>query len=238
MFSPSCKVCNSTSISYIQHKVYRCNQCSHTFIEYQNDGILYHKELYRKPGHDGTRGRGEIEDGVFTEAFHSRRINISKKRDELIRHLYPECASLLDVGAGGGTFAELVKTNFNVTEVTEVSDLCVNNLKKSDLKVYHGSFTKINFDRSYDLVTCWHVLEHVEHLDEFLKKAVEVTNKYLIVEVPVNRRLRNPDTEFDGHFHYFSKDSFLKFFSNNFDILYLGDGVQMPCLFSIMKIKK
>lgn len=233
----SCKVCNSSSLKIVSHKVYKCTNCEHIFVSYSDDGILFHKELYRKPGHDGVRGNNEVVNGMFTDTFHSRRKLICEKRSTLIEHLYKECDSLLDIGAGGGTFVNLVKKNFNEVEVTEVSDLCVNNLQKNDYKVHHGPFTKMSLGKTYDLVTCWHVLEHVENLDDFLKKVIEVTGKYLVIEVPIKRRLRNPDKDFDGHFHYFSEKSFRLLFEKNFEIVRLGNGVQMPCLFSILKKK-
>lgn len=232
-----CKVCNSENNNLIQHKVYKCQDCKHTFINYTQDGILFHKELYRKPGHDGQRGNNEVKEGKFTQEFHNRRIPICNNRNKKIEHLYSECDSILDIGAGGGTFLNSIKDKFSLVEGTEVSDLCADNLKDLGYTIYHGAFTKMDIGKVYDLVTCWHVLEHVEDLSEYVEKVRKVTGKYLVIEVPTNRRLRNPDTEFDGHFHYFSKESLTKLFESDFDIEYLGDGVQKPCLLAIFKKK-
>jgi len=232
-----CKVCNSSDNILIQHKVYKCNNCKHIFINYTNDGILYHKELYRKPGQDGTRGDNEVLDGKFTEEFHRRRKGICEKRIDKIKNYLLECDSLLDIGAGGGTFLNMAKEYVLEYEATEVSDLCAYNLTEYGYKVHHGAFTKMNLDKSFELVTCWHVLEHVDDLPAFLEKAIKVTEKYLIIEVPVNRRLRNPDIEFDGHFHYFSKESITKLFENDFNFLYLGEGIQNPALLCILQKK-
>lgn len=233
----NCKVCNSSNNNLIQHKVYKCNECNHTFINYTDDGILYHKELYRKPGQDGTRGNNEVQDGKFTQEFHNRRKTICEKRINKTKEYLLECDSLLDIGAGGGTFLNMAKNYVLEYEATEVSDLCASNLTEYGYKVHHGAFTKMDINRSFDLVTCWHVLEHVEDLPSFLDKAVKVTDKYLIIEVPTNRRLRNPDVNFDGHFHYFSKESISLLFEKHFNFLYLGEGIQNPALLCILQKK-
>lgn len=232
-----CKVCNSENNPLVQHKIYKCKDCGHTFINYTNDGILFHKELYRKPGHDGTRGDGEVVDGKFTVAFHNRRKGICENRIKKIEQLIPESNSLLDIGAGGGTFLNMIKDRIEDVEGTEVSDLCAANLNDAGYKVYHGAFTEMDIDRTYDLVTCWHVLEHVEDLEAYVKRVKTVVGKYLVIEVPINRRLRNPDEGFDGHFHYFSRKSITKLFENDFNFLYLGEGIQNPALLCILQKK-
>jgi len=225
-----CKICNSDNNPEIKHKVYKCSDCGHVYVNYTGDGIYYHKTLYRTQGQEGTRGDNEVVDGKFTQAFHDRRIPICEKRIEYIKEYFDTCDSILDIGAGGGTFLNMVKDNFTVVEGTEVSDLCAENLTNKGYTVYHGAFTQMNINRSYDLVTCWHVLEHIQDIKQFPKKAYDVTNKHLVLEVPTNRGLRNPDENFDGHFQYFSEKSMRILFEDLFDITYIGPGVQRPCL--------
>lgn len=230
-----CVVCNG-KMNLIQYKVYKCSECQHTYIAYDGDGLHYHKVLYRSKGHDGTRTPGEIVDGKFTDKFHQKRLDICKRRMNFIDPFIDEIDSILDIGAGGGTFLNLIKDKVSLAEGTEISDVCNDNLLNDGYKVYHGAFTQMDIEKTYDLVTCWHVLEHIQNLSSFPQKLLEVTKKYAILEVPVNRRLRNPDTNFDGHFHYFSKQSLTVLFQDYFDIEYIKDGVQMPSL--IVKLNK
>lgn len=232
-----CQVCHSENNPLIQHKVYKCNECFHTFINYTEDGIQYHKTLYRKPEQEGNRGSNEVVDGKFTDEFHNRRKHICLNRIQAIKDISGECSTLLDIGAGGGTFLNLVKDQFKTVEATEVSDLCVDNLTREGYKVHHGAFTEMSLNKVYDLVTCWHVLEHIEDLHTYVQKVKLVVGKYLVIEVPINRRLRNPDTAFDGHFHYFSENSIKKLFDNDFNFLYLGKGIQNPALLCILQKK-
>ena len=225
----ACIICGGET-ERIQYKVDRCRDCNHTYIRYDGDGIHYHKSLYRGKGQEGRRDQSEVINGVFTDTFHIKRDNICKKRIEYLNPILDEVNSLLDIGAGGGTFLNLIKDRINEVEGTEVSDICNENLTRDGYKVYHGAFTQMDIDKSYDLVTCWHVLEHIENLKGFAKKAYDCTNKYLVLEVPINRRLRNPDKEFDGHFHYFSEESLAKLFEEYFDVDFIIPGVQQPCL--------
>lgn len=229
----ACIICGGDT-EIVQYKVDRCKVCNHTYIRYDGDGIHYHKSLYRGKGQEGRRDRNasqsEVEGDKFTEFFHQKRHNICERRIEFLEPILGEINSLLDIGAGGGTFLNMIKDRVGLVEGTEVSDICNKNLTEAGYKVYHGAFTQMDIEKSYDLVTCWHVLEHIENLKDFPKRAYDCTNKYLVLEVPINRRLRNPDTEFDGHFHYFSEQSLTKLFEDYFDVDFIIPGVQQPCL--------
>lgn len=232
-----CRVCN-TEINKIGHKQYKCPNCLHTYIDYKEDGLTYHKELYRK-GREGTRGGGEVRDGKFTKEFHARRQPIVNKRIKSMHEYAPDYISVLDIGAGGGTFVNALKYRTANIEVQEVSDLCANNLRDNSFKVHHGNFSEINYNKKYDLVTCWHVLEHIQDLQAFKTKLVEISKKYVVIEVPVSRNLRNPDKDWDGHFHYFSGRSMRELFEDEFETIYIGTekAIQKPALLYIAKKK-
>ena len=232
-----CKICNSDNNPEVKHKAYKCSDCGHVYINYTGDGIHYHKVLYRADGQEGSRGSGEVVDGKFTDKFHDRRNGICDNRVKFLSEYFGNVNSLLDIGAGGGTFLSKVKDKIDLVEGTEVSDICVENLTNDGYTVYHGAFTKMDIEKSYDLVTCWHVLEHVQDIQSFPSKAHKVTNKHLILEVPINRSLRNPDVNFDGHFHYFTEKSMRILFEDLFEITYIGPGVQKPCLL-VKMVKK
>jgi len=235
MSQKNCLICNSSNNPLIKHKTYKCNECGHVFLNYTGDGLLYHKELYRKGSNEGSRGGGEVKEGRFTNKFHERRNEICNKRVAAIEPYLQECKSLLDVGAGGGTFLNKLRGRIDELEATEISDLCVDNLRKDGYVTYHGAFTHMDLPKKYDVVTSWHVLEHVENVKEFPVKAHNVTGKYLIIEVPINRTLRNPDHNFDGHFHYFTKKSLELLFKDHFHILDIRGGIQAPALLAVME---
>jgi hypothetical protein len=69
-------------------------------------------------------------------------------------------------------------------------------------------------NKKYDIVVAMDVLEHVENIKEFAQKMHSLTNKYAVIQIPVERGLKCPNDpalqggrEFDGHLHYFSEFS-------------------------------
>lgn len=239
-----CPVCQSkTNILY--RETYKCSKCSHIYVNYSDNGLDYHKNEYRKNNH-GIRGNNEIINGTFTDHFHNFRKNICQKRIHALEKITPKCNTLLDIGAGGGTFVNAIKNNFKTVECQEISDVCTSNLKNYGFKTYHGDFNIIDFDMSYDLVTCWHVLEHIKDIHLFVEKVSKITNKYLVLEVPIiqskGTRTRNindlNEDAWDGHYHYFSQLSMKNLFEKHFDIIDLQEpGIQSPALLVILKSK-
>jgi hypothetical protein len=78
------------------------------------------------------------------------------------------------------------------------------------------------------------VLEHVENLNDFVKKAYNLTEKYVLIQVPIGRPIippnatsmknkptytdnagQNVSLEFDGHLHYFTQNSLVRLFTKD-----------------------
>jgi len=228
-----CVICNS-GVDVIKTDVYKCKVCAHTYVNFLGDPILYHKESYRK-NNFGTRGGGEIENDVFTDKFHSYRRPICEKRVTKIKNIIDECSSMFDIGAGGGTFLNTVGNLIPKKECQEVSDICAKNLTLQGYLTHKGDFCSIDIPNQYDLVTCFHVLEHIKDLDAFVDKSHAITKKYLVIEVPINRTIPPPNKNWDGHYHYFSKISIDKLFSRKFEIISIEDGVQQPSMLVVFK---
>mgnify|MGYP001340253334 CR=1 FL=1 len=110
---------------------------------------------------------------------------------------------------------------------------------------YQGDFLKLQFPQTYDIVSAWHVLEHVTDIDAFLKKCASLTRGYCIIEVPTlvsltgegrRRELKDPAIGlYDGHAHYFTKKSFEIIANKYFSIIEIKEGVQAPALLAIME---
>mgnify|MGYP003153333427 CR=1 FL=1 len=109
-----CFVCNTLMDIRSKEKpikdVYKCKNCKHVYVDFKDNALEYHKTLYRL-NNQGNRTNNEIKDGKFTEKFHAVRENIMVKRCNVIKNLKEECFSLLDIGAGGGSFLNMVKDN-------------------------------------------------------------------------------------------------------------------------------
>tara|TARA_Y100000593_G_C4250972_1_gene307153 strand:+ start:77 stop:892 length:816 start_codon:yes stop_codon:yes gene_type:complete len=243
--------------------VYRCNKCSHIYRNYSGDSTEYHVNFYRD-GEQGTRGEGEITKEKVTQRFHDSRAKICKGRVHIIKDYIDVGDTCLDVGAGAGTFANFLKKHVKSVDCTELDPRLINECKNLGFKAYEGDFLKIDFENKYDIVFLWHVLEHIEDVNEVMRKIYEICNKRVFIEVPTlltlldmaadgetrrgppvypppfrrgYRRLSSPNKgHYDGHCHYFSQESFKELAKNhNFKIKELKEGVQTPALFALLE---
>lgn len=236
-FEMNCCICKSNLIGEVFKSHYKCGKCHHIFVDYKGDGVLYHKKEYRNNSH-GLRGAQEISNGKITDLFHAKRNGICDKRIKLIKNFLSQSSSVLDIGAGGGTFARKLLDYGMKVDCQEVSDICIDHLIESNFNVYKGDFCQIDTPNKYDIVTAWHVLEHVKDPYSFIKKCSSICSKFLIMEVPINRSFKKLENEWDGHYHLFSKKS-LRLICNNFfeEVLITEEGVQKPCLLSVFRKK-
>lgn len=108
----------------------------------------------------------------------------SFKRKESIFQNGSEHKTILDIGAGSGDFLEYCKDhNYQVTG-TEPSEVARKIAKQKGIELYE-SLDGIK-DQSFDVITMWHVLEHVPNLFECLEQLKKMLKKdgKLIIAVP------------------------------------------------------
>jgi len=124
---------------------------------------------------------------IFEKAYHVVR-NISLKRKlKLINSLPEGNKKLLDVGCGTGDFLQAAKTdNWNISGVEPDEKARDIANKKTDNAV-SGIEQLLEFERqSFDVITLWHVLEHLPNLEEqvAILKSLLKPNGRLIIAVP------------------------------------------------------
>lgn len=104
-----------------------------------------------------------------------------KRRYDSIK-LISKNKSLLDVGAGTGQFAELIKDNVKKIDLVEPDKYLFNKLK-SNFNIYQN----LNeVENKYEIITLYHVLEHIQDPIKFLKLIKTNLKKKgkVIIEVP------------------------------------------------------
>ena len=156
---------------------------------------------------------------LFEKAYHFVKGIALKNKLNLINSLQPNKGKILDIGAGTGEFLSVAKQNGWKTTGVEPSD------KAKQIAINKGvSFVEAIAqleDRSFDVITMWHVLEHVPDLDlqiKELKRLLKPTGS-LIIAVP---NFKSFDAEYYGkfwaaydvpiHFWHFSKKAIQKLF--------------------------
>lgn len=144
-----------------------------------------------------------------------------KKKIQLINRLKTENKSILDIGAGTGDFLNIAKKNeWNITGV-EPNEQARKNALTKDIQL------KSNIEEipnsKFDIITLWHVLEHLPDLDNKINQIITYLNKegYLIIAVPNYKSFdakyyKNFWAAFDTprHLWHFSKYSIEYLFKN------------------------
>ena len=107
-----------------------------------------------------------------------------------IKTLVPSARSLLDIGCGRGFMLSFLKNYFGFTEVsgTQISLPAIKFARERlGLKIYDQDLLELNLPaNSFDVITIWHVLEHVPRPDDYAREMFRLLKPggILMVEVP------------------------------------------------------
>ncbi len=168
--------------------IYRCDNCDYltTPIADAEDGSA----LYDNPEYfDGWGCNLDFDYDKFEPAVHQQ---VSEYLEFIKRYTHGK--SLLDVGTGSGLLPHLARTHGYEVEGTDLSKHVSETLPaKAGFQIHHGAIEDISFNRTYDIITMLHVLEHTRNPLSTLNRATEILNDggFIIVVVP---NLRSLDT--------------------------------------------
>jgi len=121
---------------------------------------------------------------LFEKAYHFVKNIALKNKLNLINSQQPQKGKLLDIGAGTGDFLLTAKNDGWETIGVEPSDRAKNIAKEKGISFVEEIRTLEN--HSLDVITMWHVLEHVPDLElqiQELKRLLKPTGT-LIIAVP------------------------------------------------------
>ena len=179
--SIDCPVCKTEMVIRENIKeVTRCPNCGHVYVDYPGNANEFHQHAYRVSTVHGRRGNTHEFDITcrFNPKFHQDRSRICDGRIKCLQNNLDlsKCFTMLDIGAGGGTFARWAREKLDLKEIKcqEISEICIHNLQMDEFPTYTGDFNSIDWDdpknnTGFDLVTCWHVLEHIKDINKSRK---------------------------------------------------------------------
>ena len=150
-----------------------------------------------------------------------KKYSLSKKV-RLIKKYSTDGKTLLDVGAGTGDFLLTAKRrDWDITGVEPNQDAKIRAQEKGiDLYPSLGMLT----NSKYDVITLWHVLEHLPNLDDQIKQLLALLNEkgILVIAVPNFKsydaqHYKNYWAAYDvpRHLWHFSKEAIEKLFSGH-----------------------
>lgn len=181
------------SISKEWFNLVTCRKCQFTFTQNPPSeeaiGPYYASEDYVS--------HSDSKKGLINSIYHRVRSIMLQKKARLVKNK-AKGNSLLDIGSGTGYFLETMKKAGFETKGVEINDKARAFSKAQfDLNVLSPkAFFEQEAEMEFDIITLWHVLEHLYNLDEYMNriKASLKDDGSLIVAVP------NIDS-FDSHYY-------------------------------------
>jgi 2-polyprenyl-3-methyl-5-hydroxy-6-metoxy-1,4-benzoquinol methylase len=191
----NCPVCESTDISFVlkakdetvsrqYFEVWQCNDCTLRFTQDIPDenhiGDYYKSSAYIS--HSNTSR------GFINKLYHAvRSVTLRSKRKLVEKNSNKQKGNLLDIGAGTGAFASTMKNaGWNVTALEPDTTARTNAEKDFKIELL-PSENLFNFQpNTFDVITLWHVLEHVHELHKYLDTfySLLINGGTLIIAVP------------------------------------------------------
>ncbi|MRT15433.1 class I SAM-dependent methyltransferase [Vitellibacter sp. q18] len=163
--------------------------------------------------------------GIFSRLYQLVKNWSLRKKVSIISEQNGSIGSVLDIGAGTGDFLKYAKS-----KGWDIYGVEPNN-KASSLAFDKGVALEPNLEdfecKKFDVITLWHVLEHLPDLEENISKITSMLkpNGSLIIAVP---NFRSYDAYYYGkywaafdvprHLWHFSRESINLLFSSNFTI--------------------
>ena len=188
---------NTDSFSNEKFDIYFCNRCfiGKTNLDKNFDFTPYYSKNYY--GEDGKKFNFLIEFIVlffrYLRSLFCYRL-FNKKN-----------VKLLDIGCGRGQFIYLMKKKGWLvygTETSSISALAAKNKVGDDAILINKDLDELkNIDINFDVITLWHVLEHLnkpKKIVDLIEKKL-INNGYVVVEVP----------NFDSFQHFINKNKWI-----------------------------
>ena len=176
----NCNLCGQDEFKVIEDdevpfKVLQCKNCSLVFV-------------YPLP--DRSELEEHYDDSYYRDWLDTQRESRIKMWNKRLAKLqrFSQGGTLLDVGCGEGTFLQLAEKNGWKTNGTEVSSYAARYAAGvSGADIFCGELHDARYpENSFDVVTVWHVLEHVRDPKRYLEEIQYILKPdgLLVIAVP------------------------------------------------------
>jgi 2-polyprenyl-3-methyl-5-hydroxy-6-metoxy-1,4-benzoquinol methylase len=191
----NCPVCGSDKITFALKakdetvskqffEVWQCNDCTLRFTQdvpdEKNIGDYYKSAEYIS--HSNTS------QGLVNKLYHTvRSFTLQSKKKLVEKSAGTTAGNLLDIGAGTGAFASTMKkSGWNVTGLEPDETARLNAKKDFSVELFPTENLFQLKQSSYNVITLWHVLEHVHQLHQYLDTffSLLIDSGTLIIAVP------------------------------------------------------
>jgi SAM-dependent methyltransferase len=172
-----CLVCGNTElVPYLSCKdylttqevfdIYRCKACGFALTQDfpVEDEIGPYYDALEYISHSDTHR------GIINTLYHwARKISLKSKSKIISRFASKKMGMLLDIGSGTGYFLNKMKEEKWIVTGIEKSDFARKYAKqKFDINCQSSDYLYKICEKTKDVITMWHVLEHMEHLNHVM----------------------------------------------------------------------
>ena len=187
----TCPVCETTeSINFLKSQNFRINNTKFDIDECVNCGMRFTtplpspEEMAKYYDTDNYVSHTGTKKGLVNKLFHTARYFTLRSKFKLLTH-YSKGKNHLDIGAGNGVFMEFVQNKNWKTSGVELDDSSRKAIEEKSLEVEKTIYDLEN-SKTYDVITMWHVLEHIFDLKKDIAHIISKLNKdgVLIVALP------------------------------------------------------
>jgi 2-polyprenyl-3-methyl-5-hydroxy-6-metoxy-1,4-benzoquinol methylase len=192
----NCPLCNSDNldlhIKAVDHNfsldeftIVNCKNCSFKFTNPRPT----EESIYKYYKSENYISHTSSNKGLFNKVYLRVRSYQFGRKLKIINSEIENKGGLLDVGCGTGDFLNYCKgAGWNVTGL-ETDDMARNfALSENKVNVLKSLDEVIHSKKKFDVITLWHVLEHVYKIDDYIKKLKSLLNDngILILGLPNN----------------------------------------------------
>jgi 2-polyprenyl-3-methyl-5-hydroxy-6-metoxy-1,4-benzoquinol methylase len=236
-----CPICDSADSRLwgVEHTGYRILKCRSCGLRYLDPEQRPRDELYDQKYFDHKASK-MLEPQKLLQVFKSDADSIALIERFSVRGHDPR-SSILDIGAGRGSFLILCKLlGFKCLTGTDITNSNVEYLHDYGIELKVGDITELELGK-YDIITFYHVLEHIPDQKRFLMRIHEILNDGGIAHLPVPNE-GSPNSRFKSmmsrlglkkrafkhlspghHLWYFEKQTLIALLKScGFEIKYVG----------------
>ncbi len=144
-------------VSANDYQIFRCLNCGLTFLNPQPPVA----EIYSNEKYDPFLSTKESK-SLFDTAYAFARTYALDWKKRLVRRLAKPGGKIMDGGCGTGEFLSHISDDYTVEGFEPEAKASQWAREKYGLNVHSGDLHSVKFDNTdFDLITLWHVLEHV-----------------------------------------------------------------------------
>ena len=167
-----------------EFQLFRCSECGFLFTQ----DFPVEAEIGRYYDTPDYISHSDTRRGMMNTIYHwVRTYMLGRKAKLVVRESHRSEGRLLDIGAGTGYFAQVMRNRGWQVEAVEKNEGARAFAQTHfELEIKPESALQAYSAASFDVITLWHVMEHLEHLDETweLLQKLLTEKGVLIVAVP------------------------------------------------------